>query len=875
MSNQQNLSNKKSLKNLLMPNWHFFLALCALEGIPAILRLLSITADAKNQVFMGLSISRLTMIAFITCISILLIILALKSIYDYKWKLKYLNPVSRKKIFTWIIILALAASFLSWIILFVTKYYPEKQLIAYYERLLPILSWIILVGIQTSIWLSLLYFDLHIDRVRIKKPFLMVFLITGIVILSLYVYIHLTGIGITPDAVAWGEPGVPLLEWQIWLGLFLGLLSIIGTALYQRFHISSFQKKWWESSVALDITVALLIWLLTVCFWLSEPVPRSYFSLIPRPPNFEIYPYSDAANHDLVAQQILIGNGFDNGKVVKRPLLCLFFAALHAFVGQNYSDVITLQTFILAIFPVVLYFIGKHLHSRILGIVMAFWAIFRELNAIAATPYARVSHSKLLLSDLPAALGIAIIIYLTILWCKYPRHRIFPLLCGGTLGLLMLVRTQSLFLLVFILPVTLIRYQWKWRSWFSNILILSTGILLSISPWIIRNYHFTGRFVFDQTEQTGIIAQRYTDLPGYAMPPRLPGESEEEYTQRFLRNTIQYTLSNPDSVLTFITAHFLNNEISSALIIPVRTEYNDFKDVFTITSTFWGKPIKDMSSSQFLLLGTNLAVICVGIASSYQRRQLSGLLPLMANLTYSMSNAIVRNSGGRYILPVDWAGYFYYAYGMLEIIICLLLLFGLNSSVLAHITNKKTSDSYLHNGSSKKKSPARLVFFTGVIFLLIGSSLPLVEIIVPKIYPPQSPQIIAESLMDNQSLAGNKIDMEQMRDFLTKKSTVIIAGRALYPVFLVPGEGEPGYGWAYLEKQDFPRLSFYVIGSQNSAVVLPLEKPVDFPNTADVIVVGCSSPEEYLDAILISINDNGNHQIYIRSGDDIFNCPER
>jgi hypothetical protein len=52
------------------------------------------------------------------------------------------------------------------------------------------------------------------------------------------------------------------------------------------------------------------------------------------------------------------------------------------------------------------------------------------------------------------------------------------------------------------------------------------------------------------------------------------------------------------------------------------------------------------------------------IAVAWRREKFTGLLPLAVVAAYLLMHALVRNSGGRYILPVDWASVVYYAMGI-------------------------------------------------------------------------------------------------------------------------------------------------------------------------------------------------------------------
>ncbi len=80
------------------------------------------------------------------------------------------------------------------------------------------------------------------------------------------------------------------------------------------------------------------------------------------------------------------------------------------------------------------------------------------------------------------------------------RSAFYAALCGGALGLMTLIRTQSLVLLL--LPLLLVltdRLPGKSTNWRqTGLFLLTLGVCLS--PWLVRNQRITGRFVFDRSD---------------------------------------------------------------------------------------------------------------------------------------------------------------------------------------------------------------------------------------------------------------------------------------------------------------------------------------------------------------------------------------
>jgi len=67
-----------------------------------------------------------------------------------------------------------------------------------------------------------------------------------------------------------------------------------------------------------------------------------------------------------------------------------------------------------AIFPVLLYILGKQLHNRLFGLAVALFSVAKEYNAISSTVKISVSNSRLYLSEFPTmilitALAVALV----------------------------------------------------------------------------------------------------------------------------------------------------------------------------------------------------------------------------------------------------------------------------------------------------------------------------------------------------------------------------------------------------------------------------------------------------------------------------------
>ena len=118
-----------------------------------------------------------------------------------------------------------------------------------------------------------------------------------------------------------------------------------------------------------------------------------------------------------MAQSLLIGHPYQ-GQIPTRPLYIFLLTVLHLLFGENYRNIIIGQTFVLAFIPVIFYFLGKKLHSRVAGVIIALFFIFRELTTLLVSSNTRVSNTKTLLVDLPTLFLLILACYFAIRWLE-------------------------------------------------------------------------------------------------------------------------------------------------------------------------------------------------------------------------------------------------------------------------------------------------------------------------------------------------------------------------------------------------------------------------------------------------------------------------
>jgi len=113
------------------------------------------------------------------------------------------------------------------------------------------------------------------------------------------------------------------------------------------------------------------------------------------------------------------------------------------------------------------------------------------------------------------------------------------LIAGGTFGLLLLLRTQSMLVLPPIVLMALLVFGWKNRSLYSQASVFLLGLVITISPWLIHNYLQTGQFAFDAPFQYKVIASQYAytgnlDINTYNFEGKSLGRVLIEFASRIL-----------------------------------------------------------------------------------------------------------------------------------------------------------------------------------------------------------------------------------------------------------------------------------------------------------------------------------------------------
>ena len=665
----------------------------------------------------------------------------------------------------------------------------------------------------------------------------------------------------------WYGAGVPILASQVFLAALITVMVLHLQARPPRIRLP------------VDLILFVLIWAMAATSWASRPVPVSYWITAPRPPNHESYPLSDQAVFDVASQFALIGQGINNHIFFDRGLYIAFLVYLHSLGGQNYQDLMALQAALFAIFPALLYLIGKQLHSRAAGILIAALVTMRGLNSLTAAAWIDTATFKHMLTDFPTAIALAVLVLLLLRWLEAPQQNArYVLWIGGLLGLTSLLRPHVLLLLPPVLLLALWVYRPRWRQTLVLGALTLVASFAAVAPWTFVSPGAGSFFALYGKRIQEVLAQRYPGLapvaarptsapqassvPATAAPGTAPAPAGATPVPR-----VQPAPVPPAAApgLPFQLTHYMHNLVTSALIFPDSPVFLSVKDTVKGGETLWEpRWTGGLSATAAGMLILSLMAVALGFGAGFERLGWRAFVPLGVLLIYYMANALARTSGGRYLVPVDWILVCYFGVGLVELLRLGGQLAGAGQSELVPAPNGAV-------GPKRPVSPVNALAALGS-FVLIGGLIPLAGVLYPLRYPFKAPSAVISEIQP--ALANLGLNAAELGAFLEQPGSVALYGRALYPRFYPQGAGEP-VRYLPVRQTNYPRTVFTLIGPAGQpSVILPGPAPKVLPNASDVIVLGCRSVQEgydIVDAVAVVLPAQGAS--YSRSPAAPLNCP--
>lgn len=909
-------------QNAVRRFYRLLLGLALLQSLAAIAFMLQAFSEPGVRLLAGASKARLALMFIVLAASLGFAALFLESwlrptVLERRWKRLMLYFGRRRVWGCWLI----GSAFVSLVGAFYVTLAPdihEPFTQAIINRLLPLVVWGAGLSLQTFLALLILRHGRELLGYHPRGRFFYLLLAFYVVMFGLWSWTAREIIPAEGQRLGWNRQGAPLVEAQVFLAWLAGMAMLLLTSFIsdpQRLVLWRERLRWRR----IDLWLSLLVWLGAVVAWQATPTSPNWFLTAPVYPNFEYYPSSDARAYDTPAQTALIGEGytFYGAPYIRRSLLAMYMTVLHLIGGQKYDRVVFLQILALALIPVLIYWLTRALHNRFSALIAAALVIFREANSIRLASSITTSNAKLLMADLPATLMALLFTYLAVRWLQNIEKKHLALICGGALGFSMLIRLETalfFFPLAVIAALTLLPKK-KFGLWLQSGLLAGLGILMVISPWVWRNYRLTGKVFIDHPYfSIGILFQRFhpnreillssqqgdespeeglatvvpppteavrsavpqtgdVPLPTQAPPPELPLELIEREKNR----TFEYIRQNIGRLAGVMIGHTLNSQLQTFLTLPTtfrgldsaiawvghRSTTKFWNECCAVENyvrrlPYWRKWDGHFPRQTLLPLVVNLLLIAWGANQAWRRHGWAGVTPIALTVTYLTFNGIFRNSGGRYILPVDWSALIYFSIGLAQV----------SMDVYAYLTGKAPMEELpLPSGGEQaaRKSfslPRGLAMpLIALGLFLLGSLVPLVERSFPRRYDEARIEAMYSAL-----IASDQIP-EQTRQYLQSylsNGAVVMVGRALYPRYFPPGVGDEVAKRHPLAPRPYPRLVFFLAGQTSQNMAIPVTgKPARFPNGWDAAMIVC--PERDILALALFAPDGTLEYVQLRS----------
>ena len=768
------------------PQFLFLLSLFAfIELVISGMVTLLISSDPKNALIFGISALRLLLVAGTWILATIVLVAGFmarknKLSLDSAWLVNKKRNLRRL-----IYAISFALIVWGWLSLFCPAYLFGR-LVYIFERIQPFS-----IALGASLAQSWLFFLFARGRLGFRVPgksaakkYFRPCLLFTIILTGLGIFMASTKFGLLAKLIYSNVPGIPLSGLQLFFILLLaGLWIAIVPNQEQGQPFIKIVKKY--------RLIPIFIFLTTVLVWGLTPMLRHYFSLEPAAPSYQPFPYSDARFHDLGGISILRGYGIYFYKGYDKPLYMIFLAILHFFAGFNYTIMTWLQILVLAFIPVILFLLGEKFHSTAFGIFLSLALIIRQRNAIVLSYKVSSINPKLFMAEEMTLLGVVLFAYLVFMWMR-DRKIWLALLCGGCIGATSLFRFNSLLLFPAVAFLVVLVFWMSGKKFIlSHLSVYTLAFLILLIPWIVSSVNPDGTpwLLFKLRD---IIKQRYgsidssirgytgSSLPemgmaairleGNAVSFLQPNSLQNQATNDYARGTLSQNNrgllvkgnNDPGGIVYRFLYHLFHNFSTSVLSLPDSLIYDDLNHlsqrVYWIDSGGWQG---DLPVVQAGLVFLNLVLVSIGLGYSWVHHRWAGMIPMVTFIAYSVSTSAAMNSGGRYLVPMDWVLYFYYGLAIIVII----------QFVYKVLTGKDQSQpARLNPSNTRRISDRRELGFSLAGIICLASLIPIANFVLP---------LVTASARD-------QADMEAARESISKHESPgasIVYGEILYPYY--------------------------------------------------------------------------------------------
>lgn len=750
------------------------LGVVAFSGLANSLFLLSIPSGEKNSLVFSLSPLRLLLLGFLLAGSLLAILAAIRIHKQGQKAADRMASLSKNHVWNsliltfWIVITAAC-----WLAFFSPAYFLGRYY-AIMERLRPMLLWLE-SGLLILIILGALSRKKNKPGRGDADPQLFrIIALAAILLLLIFAFIAAVYPRLTDD-LWFGRYHVPILATQI---VISGALVLTVRQILNAFTIKL--PDWLAKNF--DWIVFVLIWGISAACWLPQPIEfmqDMFFTTIeqhlkPLPPTFEIQPWKDSRTYYFITESVKIGRGIYRS--IDKPLFLTIASILNWIAGGSYLKMLDYQTVLLALFPPVVYLIGKTLYGRTAGFLAALLAIFQELNGLRIMDEFPVVSAKVLLSEPYMQLWTALIILFFIRALKKPKNgnQLPFLISGSVLGFSALFRLNTIIVIPFLALILTGNFFERLHLLWKPALVFLLGILLALTPWMMHNAVFYNNpFAFMKGKVEGVILRnRYDNASSLLVDPesfRLRSSPDQPIelaaelnlsqdpdaargddadTSSLMTMPLGFRLDIFSAVAQLdnggmikiavsVLRHFLNNLTTSFSILPTSIIPQDLFHG-SRTQKFWGSfDAASYTGVSIPLVLINLLIIAAGIGVAIRKNDPSGWVPAAVYAGYHLSNGLALSSGNRYAQPATWVVFFYYAIGLMTI----------GEGLLGYFNpDHPEKPTTLEEREMPTKSSLVRVVGVVILILAIGSSPVIADTLPPLRYPKANAWQIAKAL---------------------------------------------------------------------------------------------------------------------------------
>lgn len=660
---------------------------------------------------------------------------------------------------------------------------------------------------------------------------------------------HLARIGTLPGNFEnkWFEElNAPLLGLQV---LGIALLISAGIAIHSWLRRRSKRP----SRTPSDLWMIAILLLFAFLSWYGVPPRATTFTDVPRPPNYENYPRSDALGYQISAHDLLAGNGTgrDNHVGFWHSL-----SLINLITGSNVTGEYLIWLLLLTLLPALVYLITSSLSSRLAGLLAAVLVVLRESNSIALLNYLSIPQLRDRMTEPLTMLGLLVGIFLFVQWAREGKSKpVYLITAGGALGWVMLLRIEGAIYAAAV-GVGLLLLTWKSRRVFlKSAVLLGMGVLLVAGPWFFYQVNSTGSLAAVGMGKTHLLRR----TPGEILPE---GDEVSDKNGIRSREALPYNLANnimtlvyylPSNHQPLLTVDNLPdlalNQVDSS-DLEGDTYREKYLERYVRSIPYWWNGWDGrLPPRAFLPLALSVFLVLSGFFQlKGERKKIALILAMMAGF-HVVVYAYVGKSGGRFIQVVDWIPLVFYGIGLSG-----LLVSGFEYCRLP--VENWWVENTLEESTGKPPGKFQILGVgLAVLFLLLyGLSYPLTEEFIPARYSDEEKTARVGELSTGlqEMLLWDLISTDPDADWQVRY------GRALYPRFFEAGESLSGDNpkGRYTDIT-YDRVAFYLVGSEDVWVALPTNQiRMDFPHAADVLILGTVSPRVRFGSELDDLPEN-------------------